>query len=154
MPAIKIWLSLRQTVQYGIPVIVSAGDNRDTTEVYSPASAELAYTVAASDIRDNYAYFANYGPEINLVAPGVDVESTWFLHGSPEEGDRDTRVMSGSAQATATVCGLAAYFRSLKLGTESPNALYKTLDTYPIDGILKQVKNGSPNKLAQNNFDN
>ena len=134
-------------------MIVSAGDNRDSADVYSPSSAELAYTVAASDIRDNYANFANYGPEVNLVAPGVEVESTWFLHGSPEEGDRDIRVMSGSAQATATVCGLAAYFRSINIGTESPKALYDVLDMYSIDGLVNQVKNGSPNKLAQNNFE-
>lgn len=143
---------LAQTVRAGIPVIVSAGDDYEEAFEHSPASAEMALTVAATDRNDVFARFNNYGPEVDVLAPGVDIESTWFLHYSPRDEERDTRVMNGSAQATAIVCGLAAYFRSLDMGLESPEALYDIIRGYALKDFVREVPPDTANLLVQNNY--
>ncbi|KAI1290358.1 Subtilase-type proteinase psp3 [Halotydeus destructor] len=144
---------VNNTVKAGVPVIVAAGDyvGRDAG-LYSPGSAEYAYTVGATDYDDNLAKLSNTGPSIRLLAPGEEIESTGFLHRSPEDEERPVRVMSGTGQATAIVCGLAAYFRSLDMGTASPFQLYDLLDNYAMKDLVGNLPNDTVNSLAQNNF--
>ncbi len=64
----------------GILVVSSAGNagNDDGTgeNVGYPAKYESVIAVAASDIVDNRGWFSSTGPEVELIAPGVKVEST------------------------------------------------------------------------------
>lgn len=144
---------VNETVMAGIPVIVGAGDWRemDTSEL-SPASAELAYTVAASDFTDNLAGWSSKGRGVNMMAPGEDITSTWFAPYSQVGKLRGTKTFSGTAQATGVVCGLAAYFRSQGIGTESPEALYNQLNAFAMRNMLDGVPKYMSNLLAQNNF--
>ncbi|MFA5509182.1 MAG: S8 family serine peptidase, partial [Vulcanimicrobiota bacterium] len=53
------------------------GKSNDTSPTY-PANYNLPniITVAATDHNDNLARFSNYGREVDLAAPGVDIIST------------------------------------------------------------------------------
>lgn len=49
--------------------VAAGNDNRDACK-YSPAAAEHAITVGASNLRDERAYFSNYGKCVDVFAPG------------------------------------------------------------------------------------
>ena len=57
-------------------LLVAAAGNAGAA-VYYPAACEGVLAVAATDQADQWASFSNYGPEVDLAAPGVDIYSTW-----------------------------------------------------------------------------
>ncbi|MGI9413518.1 MAG: S8 family peptidase, partial [Hyphomicrobiales bacterium] len=56
-------------------VVVAAGNAGKEVAGYSPAGLEGAITVTATDRRDRRAGFSNWGPLVDIAAPGVDVLS-------------------------------------------------------------------------------
>jgi hypothetical protein len=82
--------------QAGLPVIVASGNSAVNASDISPASAQII-TVAASDQQDGWGSFSNYGPCVNIIAPGVGVQSLW--------PNQLQAVMSGTSMATAIVSG-------------------------------------------------
>ncbi len=59
-------------------VLVAASGNDDTGEVSFPANLPEVIAVGASDHKkpDERAPFSNWGPEVEVAAPGVDIAST------------------------------------------------------------------------------
>ena len=82
----------------GMTIVAAAGYSGGS--VGFPAAYPECIAIAASDIRDGLAYFSSRGPEVALIAPGVDVKSTYM------GGEYDT--LSGTSMATPHVVGLAA----------------------------------------------
>jgi len=94
-------------VEVGLHFAVAAGnDNRDACS-YSPAAAEKAVTVGASTLSDERAYFSNFGPCVNVFAPGLNILSTWI--GS----DTAENTISGTSMASPHTAGLLAYLISI-----------------------------------------
>jgi cerevisin len=94
-------------VDAGLHFAVAAGnDNRDACS-YSPAGAEKAVTVGASTLGDERAYFSNYGPCVDVFAPGLNILSTWI--GS----DSAMNTISGTSMASPHTAGLLAYLLSI-----------------------------------------
>jgi cerevisin len=94
-------------VDSGLHFAVAAGnDNKDACD-YSPAGAEKAVTVGASTIVDERAYFSNFGPCVDVFAPGLNIISTW----TGSETARNT--ISGTSMASPHTAGLIAYVLSL-----------------------------------------
>jgi cerevisin len=94
-------------VDTGLSFAVAAGnDNRDAC-TFSPGSAEKAVTVGASTLGDVRAYFSNYGPCVDVFAPGLNIKSTY-------KGSRDaTAILSGTSMASPHTAGLLAYLLSI-----------------------------------------
>ena len=94
-------------VDVGLHFAVAAGnDNRDACS-YSPAGAEKAVTVGASTLGDERAYFSNFGPCVDVFAPGLNILSTWI-------GAEDARnTISGTSMASPHTAGLLAYLLSI-----------------------------------------
>jgi subtilisin family serine protease len=88
----------------GITVVVAAGNKHDNVTNWSPASAATAITVGAIDQGDRRADFSNWGPGVDIFAPGVGIPSAWYT------SDHARELMSGTSMATPHVAGLAAYF--------------------------------------------
>jgi len=82
----------------GIAVICAAGN--DSGPVNFPAKYPEAIAVSASDSADKIASFSSRGPEIVVIAPGVNVYST-------RKGGGYT-TMSGTSMACPHTAGLAA----------------------------------------------
>jgi cerevisin len=62
--------AVNAAVTGGMHFAVAAGnENRDAC-TSSPAAAELVVTVGASTLTDERAYFSNYGPCVDIFAPG------------------------------------------------------------------------------------
>ena len=93
-------------------VVVAAGNSNGDALDFTPASADLAITVAASDTNDAKASFSNWGQKIDVTAPGVDILSTKaavspMFPVSSIIGTNYSRA-SGTSMSTPHVAGLAA----------------------------------------------
>lgn len=92
---------------------VAAAGNSNTSAPMYPASYNHVLSVAATDINDTKASFSNYGTQIDVSAPGVDIYST--LAGSSSSYG----IMSGTSMACPLVAGLAGLMRSYNPGASA-----------------------------------
>lgn len=88
--------AVRQAIASGVTFGVAAGNDTSDAGQTSPARVEEAITVASSTVDDQQSVFSNYGPIVDIYAPGTDITSTW--NGS----DTDTNTISGTSMATPT----------------------------------------------------
>ncbi|KAK3347083.1 putative alkaline serine protease [Lasiosphaeria hispida] len=94
-------------VRAGVVVCCAAGNAKPPTWVpqdastTSPGRTPLAVTVAASDIKDSIADFSYFGKLIDVIAPGVDILSTWIGPNNTE-----TESISGTSMACPHVAGI------------------------------------------------
>ena len=99
--------AVNNAVAQGVVFVVAAGNSYDYFTVGTPAIAEKAITVAATDFNGNTAYFSSRGPVANsfafkpdVAAPGIDIVSS-YLNGT-------TTPLSGTSMASPHVAGAAA----------------------------------------------
>ncbi|ODA75808.1 hypothetical protein RJ55_08630 [Drechmeria coniospora] len=144
--------AVNAAVKTGVHFAVAAGnDNADACN-YSPAAADAPLTVGASALDDSRAYFSNYGKCTDIFAPGLSILSTWI--GSKYA----TNTISGTSMASPHICGLLAYYLSLQPAKDSefaladitPKKLKDTLISISTEGILSDLPDETPNKLAWN----
>ncbi|MCF8276663.1 MAG: S8 family serine peptidase [Flavobacteriales bacterium] len=96
---------IQQTAAAGILMVAAAGNDGDQTLQY-PAAYPEVISVGATDQNDRRASFSNYGSTIDVMAPGVDIYSTF------PEGNNTYGNYSGTSMATPMVAGLAALVKS------------------------------------------
>ncbi|KAF3924646.1 Oryzin [Arthrobotrys entomopaga] len=130
----------------GIIVVVAAGNDADVASAYSPASAKDAITVGATDIGDGLADFSNYGFYIDILAPGVDILSSWATSNTA------TNTQDGTSMAAPHVAGLAAYLLSSTTVTQSPLTIYNKLISLSLKNVIGFVPSGTANQFAYNGF--
>jgi len=94
---------IRQATDKGIIVIAAAGN--DSANVNFPARYDEVIAVAALDKDGKMARFSSRGQQVDSVAPGVDMYSTFL--------NNEYCKMSGTSQAAPFIAGICALIISL-----------------------------------------
>ncbi|WFE33710.1 S8 family serine peptidase [Micromonospora sp. WMMD975] len=100
----RLQQAIKLALQADIVVIAAAGNTTSSTTVEYPGREPGVIAVGGIDRNGNHAAISVTGPEIDVVAPAVDIYSTGLNGGY--------RVGTGTSDATAIVAGAAALIRS------------------------------------------
>ncbi|KAF3928835.1 Oryzin [Arthrobotrys entomopaga] len=131
---------------HGITIVVAAGNENQDASNDSPAGAPNAITVGAIDDTNTIASFSNWGPTVDVFAPGVSVLSSWGT------GDSATKTISGTSMACPHIAGLAAYYISAQ-GSEgfAPSDVVDKITETANSGVKGNI-HGAPNKIGYNGY--
>jgi serine protease len=95
-------------VARNVVIVVAAGNKANQASLYAPANCNNVVVVGASDGRGELAFYSNFGPQVDLLAPGGDVFADADSDGRPD-GVLSTRATSSGCydpvnQNTAERC--------------------------------------------------
>jgi len=129
-------------------VVVAAAGNGDFAGTpqnacqQSPAGYANALTVGSTTSADHESSFSNYGPCVDLLAPGSSIRSAWM------GTDTSTAIKSGTSMAAPHVSGVAALYLDL-FNAATPATVNNAVKTNATSGVitLNNLFSGTPNKL-------
>lgn len=139
-PSTALDSEVDSVIASGITTVVAAGNGNTDACGFSPGRVPGAITVGASTIGDQRAGYSNYGPCVDLFAPGSSIISDW------NTDPTSTAVGSGTSQSAPLVAGVAAITLEL-FPTAVPADVAQTIVSQATIDALGGVGTGSPNLL-------
>lgn len=141
--------AVRAAYNAGILSVAAAGNGNAPIGNNTPARLAEAFTVGmtqpdrarVSIIADVYG--SNFGPEMDVFAPGRDIISASHL------SDTGTATKTGTSMATPLVAGLVCYLRALEGGLATPKQAADRVLQLALKNVVSDPR-GSPNLLVNN----
>ncbi|MGW4733100.1 S8 family peptidase [Streptomyces shenzhenensis] len=134
--------AVRNSIASGVSYSIAAGNSGGLASNYSPARVSEAITVGATTSTDARAGYSNYGPVVDIFAPGSGITAAW------NSSDSATYTGNGTSFAAPHVSGAAALYLTAHPGA-SPASVGAALVDGATNGVLSSVGAGSPNKLLK-----
>ena len=131
--------AIESSIASGITYVLAAGNSNKDACTTSPASAPHAITVGATNDTDARASFSNFGPCVDVFAPGVNITSDWIT--SPTS----TRALQGTSMASPHVAGVVA--RYLSAHPSATPATVAAAVTSAACHVVTNAGTGSPDLL-------
>ncbi|MFI1829518.1 S8 family peptidase [Streptomyces sp. NPDC020412] len=141
-PSTALDNAVRNSIRSGVTYSIAAGNSSAPASGYSPARVGEAITVGATTRTDARATYSNYGPVVDIFAPGSDITAGW------NTSDTATFTGSGTSFAAPHVSGAAAIYLTNHPGS-SPAAVATALVNGATPNVLTGIGAGSPNKLLR-----
>ncbi|MFE0581781.1 S8 family serine peptidase [Streptomyces sp. NPDC058874] len=132
--------AVRNSIASGITYAVAAGNESANASTKSPARVAEAITVGATTSSDARASYSNYGPALDLFAPGSAITSAWST------SDYATNTINGTSMATPHVAGAAAVYLSQNPAS-TPAQVATALIGSATSNTVSGPGTGSPNRL-------
>lgn len=114
--------AINSAVASGSVVCIAAGNESQNTSRVCPAHMEKegVICIAACDENEKRAYFSNYGAALDVIAPGVNIYSS-YLNGTYE-------YLDGTSMAAPHIAGLCAMLRLVNpdIGPEGTESVLKS----------------------------
>ena len=138
--------AVRNSIRAQVTYVVAAGNANSDAGSYSPADVSEAITVGATNRYDARAEFSNYGPTLDLFAPGVSIPSAWI-----GEGGVMIATATGTSMASPFAAGVVAlYLQSHR--SASPAAVRSAVVGSSTAGVVSNAGQESPNRLLFSNY--
>lgn len=111
----------------GAIVVVAAGNENFDANFNSPASCPGVIVVGATDRQNNRAYYSNFGPRIDVMAPGGDMRSRAtdgiLSLGIAADGNFGPKFSQGTSMAAPHVAGVISLMKGLDPNLTAERAL-------------------------------
>ncbi len=133
------------SINSGIIYAVSAGNENISACNRSPSSTPSALTIAATGTTDIRAAFSDWGPCVDLFAPGVNITSASYT------GDNATAIYSGTSMASPHVAGAAALYLQQN-PSATPAQIAQALVANSSANKVTDPGEGTPNQLLYMGF--
>ncbi|GGJ82008.1 hypothetical protein GCM10010123_09720 [Pilimelia anulata] len=132
--------AVERSIARGVTYVVAAGNEGRNACTGSPARVGGAITVGATDVKDRRASFSNFGPCLDIFAPGVGIVSAFRL------SNTSLAKGSGTSMAAPHVAGAAALLLT-RWPTLTPARVAALLVSRSTRSRVAGPGTGSPNRL-------
>jgi subtilisin family serine protease len=131
-------LAYCNSIDAGVTHVFAAGNETEDAKTSSPARVLQGITVGATRSDDKASFFSNYGPIVDVWAPGSGITSLMMGGGST--------VMSGTSMASPHVAGAAALYLQ-RHPTAKPAEVLAGLIAQATDDKVTETGPGSTKRL-------
>jgi len=138
--------AVQNVINDGIVMVVAAGNSNVDACNTSPARATNALTVGATgqystgETTDSRSSYSNYGPCLDIFAPGSRITSSWI------GGSAAISTISGTSMAAPHVAGVAAVLFG-RYPSSTASQIASMLRTAATPNVVIGPGTGSPNYL-------
>lgn len=140
--------AVQNAINAGIVFVASAGNDNKDASLYSPARVAAAITVGATSNTDTRASYSNYGPRIDIFAPGTGIYSAWYA------SDTGYKLLNGTSMAAPHVAGSVALLlqeKNLGVSSGTPAAVVTQLLADSQTNLVLNTT-GNPNNFLNTNY--